>query len=67
MEIELRLEEEKDYKIVEELTKEAFWNIHAPGCDEHLLLHNLRKSNEFIKELDFVAICKKKLLEILFM
>jgi predicted N-acetyltransferase YhbS len=61
MEIELRLEEEKDYKIVEELTKEAFWNAHVPGCDEHLLIHNLRKINEFIKELDFVAINNNKI------
>ena len=56
MEIILRLEKEKDYKIVEELTREAFWNNHVPGCDEHLLIHNLRKTKEFIKELDFVAI-----------
>jgi len=60
MEIELRLEEEKDYRIVEELTREAFWNNHVPGCDEHLLVHNLRKTNEFIRELDFVALKNKK-------
>ena len=56
MEIILRLEEENDYKIVENLTREAFWNNHVPGCDEHLLVHNLRKTKEFVKELDFVAI-----------
>ena len=56
MEITLRLEEEKDYRIVENLTREAFWNNHVPGCDEHLLIHNLRKSRDFIKELDFVAV-----------
>ncbi|MCL2443703.1 MAG: N-acetyltransferase [Treponema sp.] len=51
----LRLEEEKDYRIVEEITREAFWDTHYPGCDEHLLIHNLRKTNEFVKELDYVA------------
>jgi predicted N-acetyltransferase YhbS len=56
MEIALRLEEEKDYKAVEELTREAFWNVHFPGCDEHLLIHNLRKAKEFVNELDFLAI-----------
>jgi len=61
MEIKLRLEEEKDYKIVEELTREAFWNNHVPGCDEHLLIHNLRKTNEFVSELDFVAIYDNKI------
>ena len=61
MEIELRLEEEKDYKTVENLTREAFWNHYVPGCDEHLLVHNLRKTNVFIKELDFVAIYNNKI------
>jgi predicted N-acetyltransferase YhbS len=56
MEIILRLEEEKDYKIVENLTREAFWNIHVPGANEHYLVYNLRNTNEFIKELDFVAL-----------
>jgi predicted N-acetyltransferase YhbS len=62
MEIKLRLEEEKDYEIVEELTREAFWNVHLPGCDEHLLIHNLRKTKEFIPELDFVAIYDNKII-----
>jgi len=60
--IELRLEEEKDYFIVENITREAFWNHYVPGCDEHLLIHNLRKTNEFIKELDFVAINDNKII-----
>jgi predicted N-acetyltransferase YhbS len=61
MEIILRLEEEKDYRTVEELTREAFWNYHVPGCDEHLLAHNLRESSVFIKELDFVALYGNKI------
>jgi len=59
--IELRLEEEKDHRIVEELTREAFWNIHLPGCDEHLLIHNLRRAKEFVRELDFVAVHNNKI------
>ncbi|MCL2116435.1 MAG: N-acetyltransferase [Methanobrevibacter sp.] len=61
MEIILRIEEEHDYGIVEELTREAFWNVHCPGCDEHLLIHNLRNKKEFIKNLDFVAIYNNKI------
>ncbi len=61
MEIDLRLEEEKDYKTVENLTREAFWNNYVPGCDEHLLVHNLRRTNVFIKELDFVALYNNKI------
>ena len=52
----LRLEEEKDYYSVENLTREAFWNVYKPGCDEHLLVHNIRKTEEFIKDLDYVAV-----------
>jgi len=46
MNVELRPEEETNQGIVEELTGEAFWNLHVPGCDEHLLAHNLRKAKE---------------------
>ena len=31
----VRLETEKDYRAVEELTREAFWNVYKPGADEH--------------------------------
>jgi len=61
MEIVIRLEEEKDFSIVENLTREAFWNVYCPGADEHLLVHNLRESSVFIKELDFVAINDSKI------
>jgi predicted N-acetyltransferase YhbS len=61
MEIELRLENEKDCRTVEELTREAFWNIYVPGADEHLLIHNLRKTKEFIHRLDFVAVSNQKI------
>lgn len=53
--IKLRNETPFDYRIVEDLTREAFWNHHVPGCDEHYLLHIMRNSDSFISELDFVA------------
>ncbi len=56
MEIKLRPEEEKDYRRVEEVTREAFWNVYSPGCSDHLLVHNLRRKKQFIKALDFVAV-----------
>lgn len=57
----LRQEEPKDYRKVEELTREAFWNIHVPGCDEHYVAHIMRDSRAFVKELDIVAIIEDKL------
>ena len=61
MKIEIRNEEEKDFREVEELTREAFWNLHVPGCDEHYLVHQMRSHPDFIKELDFVAECDGKI------
>jgi len=51
----IRNEKEKDYRNVEQLIREAFWDLYVPGCSEHFVLHNLRNSNDFIPELDFVA------------
>ncbi|MGI6084317.1 MAG: GNAT family N-acetyltransferase [Acetivibrionales bacterium] len=53
--IKLRNETVSDYRRGEEITREAFWNHHVPGCDEHYLLHIMRNCDAFIRELDFVA------------
>lgn len=55
MELIIRKETEKDFRPVEELAREAFWNLYIPGCVEHYLVHQLRHHPDFIKELDFVA------------
>ncbi|MDE5865435.1 MAG: N-acetyltransferase [Lachnospiraceae bacterium] len=57
MNINIRNEVPADYRIVEELTREAFWgNMDHSTCDgEHLLVHKLRKLPAFVPELDFVA------------
>lgn len=61
MDIEIRREREDDYRKVEELTREAFWDIHFPGCDEHYLVHVLRSHPDFIPELDYVALVDGKI------
>ena len=50
----IRLETEKDYRAVEELTREAFWNVYKPGSDEHYFVHTMRSHPDFIPELAFV-------------
>jgi predicted N-acetyltransferase YhbS len=52
----LRRERPADYRAVEELTREAFWNVYRPGCDEHYLAHILRTSDAFLPALDYVAV-----------
>lgn len=51
----LRLETPGDYRGVEELTRDAFWKNSRHMCDEHLLVHRLRRVSAFVPELDFVA------------
>jgi len=55
MNLIIRNEKVSDYRTVEEMVREAFWNLYFPGCNEHFVLHNLRNSSDFIPELDFVA------------
>lgn len=59
--IELRQEQPADYRETELLTREAFWNYYTPGCSEHYLLHIMRDSPSFIKELGFVAVLNGKI------
>ena len=50
----IRLETPADYREVENLTREAFWNVYRPGCTEHYVLNLYRSNPDFIPELDFV-------------
>ena len=49
-----RRETEKDYRAVENLVREAFWNVYRPGCLEHYVLHRFREDPAFVPELDFL-------------
>lgn len=48
----IRLERKDEYRKVENLTREAFWNVYKPGCSEHYVLNQLRKDSAFVPELD---------------
>ena len=50
----IRLERFEDYRAVENLVRESFWNVYRPGCSEHFVIHVLRDDPAFVKELDFV-------------
>ncbi len=50
----IRLENSADYRDVENLTREAFWNVYRPGCTEHYVLNQYRNNPDFIPELDFI-------------
>ncbi len=50
----IRLEKIEERREVENLVREAFWNVYRPGCLEHYVLHCLRNDPAFVPELDFV-------------
>jgi len=62
MKIVIRKATEPDFRITENITRETFWNLNKPGCDEHLVLNKLRKSNSYIAELDLVAVFEDKII-----
>ena len=47
----IRKETKEDDYAAELMTMRAFWNIHNPGCNEHLLVHKLREAEEYLPEL----------------
>ncbi len=51
----IREERKEDYYQSELLTMRAFWNIHGPGCNEHLLVHKLRDSKDYLPQISRVA------------
>lgn len=57
----LRPEMPADYRAVETLTREAFWNHHGPGCDEHYLVHTLRTAPAFLPSLCTIAVAEGRL------
>lgn len=50
----IRLERKEEYREVENLVRESFWNVYRPGCLEHYVLNQLREDAAFVSELDFV-------------
>ncbi|MGN0142326.1 MAG: GNAT family N-acetyltransferase [Roseburia sp.] len=55
-EIEIRPERSEDYREAEEMTRQAFWNRHQKGCNEHYLVHKLRNSPDYLPELSRIAV-----------
>ena len=59
----IRLETQNDYRAVENLTREAFWNVYKPGADEHYFVHMMRNHPDFLPALAFVLEKDGKIIE----
>ena len=60
--ITIRLEKKEEYREVENMVRESFWNVYRPGCFEHYVLNQLRDDPAFVPELDFVMEQEGKLI-----
>lgn len=49
----IRVEEKRDYREVENLTRDSFWNVYRPGCTEHYVLHCYRSYSDFYRHAGF--------------
>ncbi|MCI1959782.1 MAG: N-acetyltransferase [Clostridia bacterium] len=58
----IRIETSADYSEVENLTREAFWNVYRPGCLEHYVLHRYRTRPDFIPELSLCLTVDNKII-----
>ena len=62
----IRKETKEDYYATELMTMRAFWNIHGPGCKEHLMVNKLRSAEEYLPELSRVAELDGKIVGVIF-
>ena len=56
MMIEIRKEYPSEYHEVENIVREAFWNVYRPGCAEHLILHQFRQHPNYLENLSKVIL-----------
>ncbi len=66
MSINIRLEQKSDFQNIENLARDAFWNLYFPGCHEHFVIHQMRKHQDFIKDLSFVIELDKEVVGAIF-
>ena len=58
----IRSERKDEYREVENLIRESFWNVYRPGCLEHYVINQLRNDPAFVPKLDFVMEMDGKLI-----
>jgi len=66
MYIKIRNEDPSDFRQVEELARNVFWNLYAPGANEHYVIHKMRNHKDYIKDLTFVAVIDDEIVGAIF-
>lgn len=62
MGIIIQKEQKSDWYAAENMTRNAFWNLHVPGCDEHYLVHRLRADTAYLPALTRIAVLDKQVI-----
>lgn len=57
--IVIRSEEKGEYRKVENLVRESFWNVYRPGCMEHYVLHRNGKEKD-MERFCWIILWKKR-------
>lgn len=60
--IKIVREEPQYYREVEIQNRNSFWDVYIPGCVEHYVIHKLRNSDAYIKELSLIAFDNNKII-----
>lgn len=55
METIIRHGHPEECREVENVLREAFWDLYRPECNEHYIYHRIRQSSAYIPELDWIA------------
>lgn len=62
MKVSIRQLAKTDCTEVEKLTRESFWNLYRPGCDEHFLVRKIINHEDYVEDLSFVAELEGKII-----
>ncbi|MGX7418644.1 GNAT family N-acetyltransferase [Carnobacterium gallinarum] len=54
MTLKIRTIQQADHRRVEEITREAFWNLYVPGSNEHFIVYNMWTTSDYISQLSLV-------------
>ena len=54
--MEIRKIRPEEHREVENVIREAFWNVYGPGCEEPYMVHLMRGVEEYVPELELVAL-----------
>lgn len=54
--IEIRQVRRAEERETENVIRESFWNHYAPAASEHYLIHQMRRSEDYLPDFDLVAV-----------